>query len=69
MDCSVWTPCLSCLGGGVDPVCGGSCVDCFGLGFWRVESEVAMLGGYTVLAEMYRQMKAEDDRGWVPGAA
>jgi len=57
MDWSLWTPCLSCLGGGV-AVGGGSCPDCLGLGFWRAESEVALFGGYTVLAEAYREMRA-----------
>ena len=59
LDCTAWTPCLTCVGGGVLPG-NTSCVDCRGLGFWPVDSPMAMFGGYTVLAEAYMEMAATD---------
>lgn len=68
MDSAVWTPCLSCLGGGV-ATDGRSCPDCRGLGFWEADSLPAMVGGYTVLAEVYHEMTtAEAQQRQAPDA-
>jgi hypothetical protein len=49
LDCSLWTPCLTCHGGRVD-IDETACADCRGIGFWSSDSLAATFGGYTELA-------------------